>query len=146
MANTINKSLMTAFAPLPIDAAVPELVAALARSATAVLVAPPGAGKTTRVPLVLAAEPWARERKILVLEPRRLAARAAATRMAKTLGEQVGDTVGYRVRFGTKVSQRTRIEVITEGVFTGLILDDPSLDGIAAVPAAATLQIPLTSD
>ncbi len=125
---------MTVYAPsLPIDAAVPELVAALALETTAVLVAPPGAGKTTRVPLVLAGEPWARDRKILVLEPRRLAARAAATFMAKTLGESVGDTVGYRVRFGTKVSKRTRIEVVTEGVFTGLILGDPSLDGVAAV-------------
>ncbi|HSV21992.1 MAG TPA: ATP-dependent helicase HrpB [Xanthobacteraceae bacterium] len=111
----------------------PELIAALARSATVVLVAPPGAGKTTRVPLMLAAESWAGNKKILVLEPRRLAARAAAARMAKTLGERVGDTVGYRVRFGTKVSKRTRIEVVTQGVFTGLILDDPSLEGISAV-------------
>src|ERR1700732_134268 len=132
-AKTINDPLMTACAPLPIDAAMPDLMAALARSTTAVLVAPPGAGKTTRVPLVLAAEPWVGDKKILVLEPRRLAARAAAARMAKTLGERVGDTVGYRVRFGTKVSKRTRIEVMTEGVFTGLILDDPSLDGIGAV-------------
>src|SRR6266478_5641080 len=124
---------MTALPPLPIDAATPDLVAALARGTTAVLVAPPGAGKTTRVPLVLAAEPWAVDKKILVLEPRRLAARAAAARMAKTLGEKVGDTVGYRVRFGTMVSKRTRIEVITEGVFTGLIQDDPSLDGVGAV-------------
>jgi ATP-dependent helicase HrpB len=129
----VLKYLMTAFAPLPIDAATPDLVAALARGTTAVLVAPPGAGKTTRVPLVLAAEPWAVDKKILVLEPRRLAARAAAARMAKTLGEKVGDTVGYRVRFGTMVSKRTRIEVITEGVFTGLIQDDPSLDGVGAV-------------
>jgi ATP-dependent helicase HrpB len=124
---------MNASAPLPIDAAMPELVAALAHDATAVLVAPPGAGKTTRVPLILAAEPWVADKKILVLEPRRLAARAAAARMAKTLGESVGDTVGYRVRFGIKVSKRTRIEVVTEGVFTGLILDDPSLGGIGAV-------------
>jgi ATP-dependent RNA helicase HrpB len=122
-----------AAAPLPIDQALPDLVAALVRRNTAVLVAPPGAGKTTRVPLVLAEEPWAHDGKILVLEPRRLAARAAAERMAKTLGEKVGDTVGYRVRFGTKVSRRTRIEVVTEGVFTGLILDDPSLKGVAAV-------------
>ena len=97
------------------------------------LVAPPGAGKTTRVPLVLLDEPWAKDKKILVLEPRRLAARAAAARMASTLGEQVGDTVGLRVRFGSKISKRTRIEVVTEGMFTRLILDDPSLDGIAAV-------------
>jgi ATP-dependent helicase HrpB len=124
---------VNAFAPLPIDAALPDLIAALARNTTAVLVAPPGAGKTTRVPLVLAAESWADGKKILVLEPRRLAARAAAARMAKTLGERVGDTVGYRVRFGTKVSKRTRIEVVTEGVFTGLILDDPLLDGVGAV-------------
>ena len=97
------------------------------------LVAPPGAGKTTRVPLVLAGEPWAANKKILVLEPRRLAARAAAERMAATLGERVGDTVGLRVRFGSKVSRKTRIEVVTEGVFTRLILDDPSLEGVAAV-------------
>jgi ATP-dependent helicase HrpB len=125
---------MVSFAPpLPIDAALPELTAALAERTTAVLVAPPGAGKTTRVPQALAAEPWAREKKILVLEPRRLAARAAAEFMAKSLGEAVAETVGYRVRFGTKVSRRTRIEVVTEGVFTGLILDDPSLDGVGAV-------------
>src|SRR5437773_9523906 len=120
-------------APLPIDQALPGLTAALAQHAAAVLVAPPGAGKTTRVPLVLAQEPWARGQKIIVLEPRRLAARAAAARMASTLGEQVGDTVGLRVRFGSKVTRRTRIEVVTEGVFTRLVLDDPSLDGIAAV-------------
>src|SRR5512135_2581303 len=118
---------------LPIDEALSRLTAALASSNAAVLVAPPGAGKTTRVPLVLLNEPWAANRKILVLEPRRLAARAAAARMASTLGEQVGDTVGLRIRFGSKVSKRTRIEVITEGVFTRLVLDDPSLEGVAAV-------------
>ena len=119
--------------PLPIDAALGELTAALAANNAAVLVAPPGAGKTTRVPLVLLDEPWAADKKILVLEPRRLAARAAAARMASTLEQQVGDTVGLRVRFGSKISKRTRIEVITEGVFTRLVLDDPSLDGVAAV-------------
>jgi ATP-dependent helicase HrpB len=119
--------------PLPIDAALPELTTALRAGNAAVLVAPPGAGKTTRVPLVLADEQWAQKRRILVLEPRRLAARAAAERMAKTLGERVGDTVGLRVRFGSKVSARTRIEVVTEGIFTRLVLDDPTLDGIAAV-------------
>jgi ATP-dependent helicase HrpB len=127
--------------PLPIDAALPELTAALRARNAAVLVAPPGAGKTTRVPLVLAEEPWAvssegapkRPRRILVLEPRRLAARAAAERMARTLGEKVGETVGLRVRFGSKVSRRTRIEILTEGVFTRLILDDPMLDGVAAI-------------
>jgi len=117
---------------LPIDEALPSLTAALRSSNVAVLVAPPGAGKTTRVPLVLQDEPWATG-KILVLEPRRIAARAAADRMAKTLNERTGDTVGLRVRFGSKVSARTRIEVVTEGVFTRLILEDPELKGIAAV-------------
>src|SRR5215468_7541150 len=120
-------------APLPIDAALPDLTRALGVNACAVLVAPPGAGKTTRVPLVLADEPWAKGKKILVLEPRRLAARAAAARMATTINENVGDTVGYRVRFGSKVSARTRIEVVTEGIFTRLVLEDPTLDGVAAV-------------
>ena len=118
---------------LPIDVALAPLLGALASRNAAVLVAPPGAGKTTRVPLVLLDAPWAEGKKILVLEPRRLAARAAAARMASTLGEQVGDTVGLRVRFGSKIGKRTRIEVVTEGVFTRLVLDDPSLDGIAAV-------------
>ena len=119
--------------PLPIDAALPELTAALRVHNAAVLVAPPGAGKTTRVPLALGDEPWAGNRRVLVLEPRRLAARAAAERMATMLGERVGDTVGLRVRFGSKISRRTRIEMITEGVFTRLVHDDPMLDGIAAV-------------
>jgi ATP-dependent helicase HrpB len=119
--------------PLPIDAALPQLTASLRAKNAAVLVAPPGAGKTTRVPLVLAREDWAKDRRILVLEPRRLAARAAAERMAATLGERVGETVGLRVRFGSKVSRRTRIEIVTEGIFTRLILDDPMLEGVAAV-------------
>src|SRR6478609_5841435 len=93
--------------PLPIDAALAPLTAALHARNAAVLVAPPGAGKTTRVPLVLLDEPWAKDKKILVLEPRRLAARAAASRMADTLGEEVGGTVGLRVRFGSKISKRT---------------------------------------
>jgi ATP-dependent helicase HrpB len=118
---------------LPIDAALPALRTALADRNAAVLVAPPGAGKTTRVPLVLLEESWAKDKKILILEPRRLAARAAATRMAVTLGEQVGDTVGLRVRFGSRVTKRTRIEVVTEGIFTRLVIDDPSLEGVAAV-------------
>src|SRR5712692_210663 len=118
---------------LPIDDALPELTAALRQRHAAVLVAPPGAGKTTRVPLVLADEVWADNRKILVLEPRRLAARAAAARMAATIGENVGETVGYRVRFGSKVSRKTRIEVVTEGIFSRQILDDPELSGVAAV-------------
>ena len=123
--------------PLPIDAALPELTAALRANNAAVLVAPPGAGKTTRVPLVLAAEPWAQlsgqSTRILVLEPRRLAARAAAARMAHNLNEAVGETVGLRVRFGSKVSRKTRIEIVTEGIFTRMIVDDPMLAGVGAV-------------
>ena len=118
---------------LPIHQVLAALTAALDARSSAVLVAPPGAGKTTVVPLVLMDEPWAAGRKILVLEPRRLAARAAAERMAASLGEPVGDTVGYRVRMQSKVSARTRVEIITEGVFTRMILDDPGLDGVAAV-------------
>ncbi len=119
--------------PLPIDAALPSLRAALAERPCAVLVAPPGAGKTTRVPLALLDEPWARGGRLIVLEPRRLAARAAAARMAATLGEKVGETIGLRVRLQSLTSKRTRIEVVTEGVFTRMILDDPALDGVAGV-------------
>jgi ATP-dependent helicase HrpB len=119
--------------PLPIDAVLADLSAALRANHAAVLVAPPGAGKTTRVPLVLVEQDWAAGRRILVLEPRRIAARAAAERMAQTLGERVGDTVGLRVRFGSKISRKTRIEVVTEGIFTRLVLDDPMLEGVAAI-------------
>ncbi len=118
---------------LPIDDVLAELAAALARGNTAVLVAPPGAGKTTRVPLALIDDAWVGDRKIIMLEPRRIAARASAERMAQTLGQKVGDTVGYRVRFGSKISRKTRIEVVTEGIFTRQLLDDPELTGIAAV-------------
>ena len=120
-------------APLPIDDALPALCAALAASPFAVLVAPPGAGKTTRVPLALLDAPWRGDGRIIMLEPRRLAARAAARRMAQTLGEEIGQTVGYRVRMDAKVSARTRIEVVTEGVFTRMIQSDPELGGVAAV-------------
>jgi len=119
--------------PLPIDAVLDQLSGTLVRSNTAVLVAPPGAGKTTRVPLALLDAPWAKNKKIIVLEPRRIAARASADRMAKTLGERTGETVGYRVRFGSKVSRATRIEVVTEGIFARQILEDPELNGVAAV-------------
>ncbi|CUT12892.1 ATPdependent helicase HrpB [Bradyrhizobium sp.] len=119
--------------PLPIDAVLDELSRTLEAHHAAVLVAPPGAGKTTRVPLALLDAPWAKGKKIIVLEPRRIAARASADRMAKSLGERAGETVGYRVRFGSKISRATRIEVVTEGIFTRQILDDPELSGIAAV-------------
>ncbi|WP_441244743.1 ATP-dependent helicase HrpB [Tardiphaga sp. 768_D3_N2_1] len=118
---------------LPIDAVLDDLSGALKAGNAAVLVAPPGAGKTTRVPLALLDEPWLQGRKIIMLEPRRIAARASAERMAKTLGERVGETVGYRVRFGSKISRNTRIEVVTEGIFSRQILDDPELKNIGAV-------------
>lgn len=119
--------------PLPIDEVLGELKAALAARSSAVLVAPPGAGKTTRVPLALLSESWLGYGKILILEPRRLAARGAAERMAKTLGERVGETVGLRARLASKVGEKTRVEVVTEGVFTRMILDDPALEGIGAI-------------
>jgi len=118
---------------LPIHAVLDDLKAALARSEAVVLAAPPGAGKTTVVPLALLDEPWLAGLKVLVLEPRRLAARAAAERMASTLGESAGDIVGYRTRLQSRIGPKTRIEVITEGVFTRMILDDPGLDGVGAV-------------
>jgi ATP-dependent helicase HrpB len=118
---------------LPIDAVLPDIQAALAQSPNLVIVAPPGAGKTTRAPLALLDAPWAQGRKLILLEPRRLAARAAASRMAATLGEGVGETVGLRMRLESRVSAKTRIEVVTEGVFARMILDDPALEGVAAV-------------
>ena len=102
--------------PLPIDDVLPALCAALRERHEAVLEAPPGAGKTTRVPLALLHEPWLGEQRILMLEPRRLAARAAAERLASELGEAVGETVGYRIRLDSKVGPRTRIEVVTEEI------------------------------
>lgn len=118
---------------LPIVAALPDLLAALSQHERVVLQAPPGAGKTTVVPLALLEAAWRDGGRILMLEPRQLAARAAANRLAKLLHEPVGETVGYRVRLESKVSARTRIEVITEGILTRLIQDDPALEGVAAV-------------
>ena len=120
------------YADLPVSDALAPLRAALSENPNAVLAAPPGAGKTTLVPLVLANEPWLTG-KIILIEPRRLAARAAARRMASMLGEEVGGTVGYRMRLDTKVSAKTRIEVVTEGVFTRMALSSPDLEGIDCV-------------
>ncbi len=119
-------------AGLPITAVLDDLLDALRAGSRAILSAPPGAGKTTIVPLALIDEPWC-EGKIILLEPRRLAARAAASRMASLIGETVGQTVGYRMRLDTKVSAGTRIEVVTEGVFSRMILEDPELGGVSAV-------------
>jgi ATP-dependent helicase HrpB len=118
---------------LPINDALPALLEALEATGQAVLVAPPGAGKTTMVPLALLDAPWRKDGTILVLEPRRIAARGAATRMASLLGEKLGDTVGLRARFDSRTSAKTRVLVVTEGVFTRMVLDDPELSGIAAV-------------
>ncbi|MBO6808895.1 ATP-dependent helicase HrpB [Thalassospira sp.] len=121
------------FPALPIDAVLPELVSALDLGTNAVLQAPPGAGKTTKVPLALLDCAWRGDQKIIMLEPRRLAARASARRMAQLLGEAVGARVGYRVRFDSKISKDTRIEVVTEGILVRMIQDDPELSGVAAV-------------
>ena len=118
---------------LPIDEILPALLTSLRGRNAAVLQAPPGAGKTTRVPLALLDEPWLGDRRILMLEPRRLATRAAARRMASLLGQSVGETVGFRVRGETRVSAATRVEVVTEGILTRLLLDDPSLESVGAV-------------
>ena len=118
---------------LPIEDVLPTIAAALATGTSAVVVAPPGAGKTTRVPLALLDSPWLAKRKLLLLEPRRLAARAAAERMASVLGERVGERVGLRSRLDTRIGPVTRIEVVTEGVFTRLIQADPELKGVGAV-------------
>jgi ATP-dependent helicase HrpB len=118
---------------LPIDEALAPLCAALRAGGAAVLQAPPGAGKSTVVPLALLEEDWAAGRRLLMLEPRRLATRAVARRMAETLGEAVGRTVGYRMRLDTRVSRETRIEVITEGILTRLLQSDPALEDVAAV-------------
>ena len=118
---------------LPIDEAIPELTRALASNHSVVLQAPPGAGKSTVVPLALLEQPWMAGKRLLMLEPRRLAARAVAHRMAQTLKQGVGATVGYRMRMDTRVSRDTRIEVVTEGVLTRMLQTDPSLDGVAIV-------------
>lgn len=115
---------------LPIDEVLPALREALATRHEAVLEAPPGAGKTTRVPLALLNEAWLAGQTILMLEPRRLAARAAAERLASELGEKVGETVGYRIRLDSKVGPDTRIEVVTEGILTRRLQDDPALEGV----------------
>ena len=119
--------------PLPIDAVLPLLRKALRGADSAVLQAPPGAGKTTRVPIALLDEPWLAGRQIVMLEPRRLAARAAARRMAALLGEHPGDTVGYRVRHEAVVGARTRILVVTEGVLTRMLQSDPALERVGLV-------------
>jgi ATP-dependent helicase HrpB len=118
---------------LPIDSALPEILQELRRGNSLVLQAPPGAGKTTRVPLALLDEAWLGGRRILMLEPRRLATRAAAHRMAATLGEAVGETVGYRMRMDSKTGKRTRIEVVTDGILIRMLQDNPELAGIGAV-------------
>ncbi len=118
---------------LPINHVLADLRTALAAHPSAVLAAPPGSGKTTVVPLALLGEHWLAGKKILILEPRRLAARAAARRMSDLLGEEVGDTVGYRIRFERRISAQTRIEVVTEGIVSRMLQDDPELSGIGLV-------------
>ncbi len=118
---------------LPVETIIETLQTTLQKGGSAVLQAPPGAGKTTRVPLALLTEPWMAKKRMLMLEPRRLAARAAAARMASNLGQPVGETVGYRMRLEQCVGPRTRIEVLTEGVLTRMLQTDPSLEGVGLV-------------
>ncbi len=124
---------MAVTATFPITPLLPAILDQLAIHSRLVLEAPPGAGKTTQVPLALLAAPWRQDGRILMLEPRRVAARAAAAFMARQLGEPVGQTVGYRIRFEARVSAATRIEVVTEGILTRLLQDDPLLEGVAAI-------------
>ncbi|HTP38721.1 MAG TPA: ATP-dependent helicase HrpB, partial [Steroidobacteraceae bacterium] len=124
---------MSSTPSFPITPLLPDICASLAAHPRLVLEAPPGAGKTTQVPIALLDQPWLAGGKILMLEPRRIAARAAAQFMARQQGEEVGQTVGYRIRFESKVSAATRIEVVTEGILTRMIQDDPELPGIAAI-------------
>jgi ATP-dependent helicase HrpB len=131
---------------LPVSETLPALSAALEAGRNAVLIAPPGAGKTTLVPLFLLDAPWRGDQRILVLEPRRLATRAAAARMASLLGEATGQTVGYRTRLDAAVSAATRIEVITEGLLIRRLLSDPGLDGVAAVLLDEVHERSLDSD
>lgn len=118
---------------LPIESVLPNLLAALVRRTEVVLQAPPGAGKTTRVPLALLDQSWLGGQRIIVLEPRRLAARASARRMASLLGEEVGGTIGFRVRGESRVGRTTRVEVVTEGILIRMLQDDPSLPGVGCV-------------
>lgn len=117
----------------PIDELLPQLLETLKHHSSMLLQAPPGAGKTTRVPLALVKATWLGQRKIIMLEPRRIAARAAARFMAASLGEQVGETVGYRVRLDNKTGPKTRIEVVTEGILTRMLQDDPALEAYGVV-------------
>ena len=118
---------------LPVEESIPQIRAALETDCHAVVVAPPGSGKTTVIPLRLLDEPWLAGEKIIVLEPRRLATRAAARRMAFLLGEEAGDTVGYVTRTDRRVGPNTRIEVVTEGVLTRRLQRDPELPGVGLV-------------
>jgi ATP-dependent helicase HrpB len=131
--NSIVLDLDTELAALPVAEAVPRLLAAFEQHRNAVLVAPPGAGKSSGIPLFLRSAPWLGERKIVMLEPRRLAARAVATRMATLLAERVGESVGYRTRLESRVSRATRIEVITEGILTRRLQQDPALEDTCLV-------------
>jgi len=119
--------------PLPIDAILPELACTLTSKTACLVHAPPGSGKTTRIPLALLDSPWLGRQKILMLEPRRLAARAAARHMAGLLGEKAGGRVGYRTRLDIRVSGATRIEVVTEGILTRMLQHDPELSGYGCV-------------
>jgi ATP-dependent helicase HrpB len=130
--SVLDKGGILQLPQLPVRHILPELKKALSIG-SAVLAAPPGSGKTTLVPLALLGEPWLADKKILILEPRRLAARAAAGRMASLIGESIGQTVGYQIRFDRQISSVTRIEVLTEGILTRRLQSDPDLKGVGLI-------------
>ncbi len=129
----MNHAPKSSLCRLPVDTVLSDLKSALSKGRNVVLQAPPGAGKTTRVPLSILTEPWLNQQKILLLSPRRLAARTAAARMAETLGEPVGKTIGYRIRMESRISAYTRIEVVTEGILTRILQRNSELNGIGLV-------------
>ena len=131
---------------LPVETILEGLQLTLRKGGCAVLQAPPGAGKTTRVPLALLTEPWLADKRLLMLEPRRLATRAAAARLSANLDQPVGETVGYRMRLEQCVGPRTRIEVVTEGVLTRMLQTDPALDGVGLVIFDECHERNLTAD
>jgi len=118
---------------LPVKDVIPQIKKELTESSTLIVKAPPGAGKSTLLPLALMNEPWLKGKKILMLEPRRLAAKTIASRMADLLGEKVGESIGYRIRFESRISAQTKIEVLTEGILTRMIHDDNALEDVALV-------------
>ena len=129
----MNKTFDYSKINLPVTEVIPEFISEIAKNNTLIICAPPGAGKSTILPLTALGQEWLNEKKIVMLEPRRLAAKSIATRMASLIGEKVGKTIGYRIRFETKVSDQTKIEVVTEGILTRMLQSDNSLEDVGMI-------------